>query len=268
MKDNRVYSFLLIFILGMIVFFLASQRVNSFAIDETLLQRLEQTYEEGQQELSKQLIQQILQDTKKQTWEKDLEAIQIKWYKENIMDDFTQELIIILSQGPKNSFIAIYQKKNQQYSYVTKIDDLYDIQKIGFTQLPEVQYKALYTEEYINQLLGAFEEGTHSRIYGWDGRKMKILFQRPIESKAYWNELWGNGELKEARWRLMTQEGKLTFESVNSIVVNGEEKEWISKQVNALQIPPLSDFIVQKQKKFSEKYLWNKEQFAYIKNTP
>ncbi len=218
-------------------------------------------------ELKKDIISHVLQSSKKNDLLKDVKDMNVAVMLEDILGDDKKEAIIVLAIGPKKSLVAVYEKKNTNYVFKTILDTFFDIEDIQTMKIKDLDQSIIIVREYVDQLTGAFEEGTYIRAYIFNKDKFDLVLNVTENYKAYWNELWDKKKaIDESHWIRVTDKGNIKFEDSTYPVLRILTIQTFanSKETNLNNIPDDYDFDVLRTRQFSHDYYWSSKWLHFI----
>lgn len=213
-------------------------------------------------------IHKILEDTKKEGWiNEDVHIETRKLEGDFIGDEALDQIWILQGKHKKETLLALYENKHNAYQYVSCMEIMGELKAIQPMKMKGIQKDLLVIEEYMNQLLGSFEETTWIKVYDWRTKKVLPVLTLIEEYHAYWNELWdGKKPKKESRWLQMAQKSYIQWENDFYPIVHvvSHQNFSASKDRNQIEMPLEDNFQVEKTREIKREYYWNPNWNAFI----
>jgi hypothetical protein len=200
-------------------------------------------------QVKRELSQSILKSLRLDNWLDDsMLRSDIKFA--NIYGNEEEELIVALSLPKDNGLLAIFIKSNSGYHLKLLIEDLLPITSLNFIELPDLEYKAIVVEEYLDERFGAFFESKTKSIYFIDkDLAIKKVWERVTYLKV--------AEPLEQGWLIKVEEVDLSFASKEKIIARGRKQELKVEDLEQSKGQELSSSDSQ------EVYLWNQEKLLF-----
>lgn len=202
-------------------------------------------------------------------WKDYIDYININIYKAKVIPGDKEQLIISLNLSKDIAVIAFFEKSDDSYRYIGKLDNLLPIEDIKFINIPKKNHNFLVTYQINDERLGAYFYEKKLSIYmnkedGFD----KVLDETLLYEEIFKSN-WVDKNAGTDEWIKNIIENDIRFQNNDnlSIFVSGLKNKYISK--NDTGIPSADSFKLVSSNSYDKIYYWNEEfeKFSLCKET-
>ncbi|WP_058484870.1 hypothetical protein [Defluviitalea phaphyphila] len=261
---NKAYKFIfvLIIIFGLVYIIdkvEANREINPLWIKEFMSS-------EDNIESKNNILQIVLEDIKYNTWENKINEIKLNINESNILGNDEKELILTIFLEPKKSIIVVYKKDNNSYKYVGIVDKFFDIQGVQTIPIDKKNRDIIVVREFVDQMLGAFEQGTYIRAYIWEDEKFEMVLSVIEDYSAYWNEMWDKEQKIDPRWLRIMDKASIQWENGPYPVLKILENQSYAKStiINSKNMPKEDEYEVISSREVLQEYYWSDKYNHFI----
>ncbi|NMA84431.1 MAG: hypothetical protein GX962_11305 [Epulopiscium sp.] len=213
-------------------------------------------------------VKQMLKDIKKEDWLADKEKVKVQKLEGDFIGDKNIDQIWALTgEHQKETLFLLYENYKGKYQYRSFLEVFGEVKEIKKLAIRGVQKDLLLIKEYINELLGAFEESTRIKAYDWREKKPTIVLDIIEDYHAYWNELWDHKKPKnESHWLQIVQHSDVQWQDELYPVLHviSHQVFSTSKATDQVDMPKEEDFQIQKTKEIKRDYRWDPSWNGFI----
>lgn len=212
------------------------------------------------------IAQKILRDTGNTDRFEPADATNIIIAYGDVLGDETNEAVINLELGSKNSIVSVYERDGNEYKYAGNLGDFFYIRTIEFLPI-ENNKEIILLREYANQNIGAFERSSFIIGYLWDGNRFREVLNIPEGIEAVWNDLWDNSTQDgNSRWNKIEQRTDIEFSRNGNPILNLNhyQAHRVTDERISTDVPDNNDYDTVSNRVVSETYYWNPEWNLFI----
>ena len=214
------------------------------------------------------IAEQVIQDTNHANRYQPEYAQNIDVYYGNVAGDEQEEAIIVLQLGPKDTIVAVYEPDGKGgYEYLGEVGIFFQVNKIEFMPIQQLDYDVLIVREEANQNIGAFENSSFIHGYAWRGDHFSMVLNLPERVVATWNKLWDEGNAAGASdWRKITETSDIQWEDrVEPVLTLRKDQSYlVSSDTVSKNIPNDSTFSEISQRSVVEVQTWSNDWQRFI----
>lgn len=195
------------------------------------------------------------------------DASNVNVYYGDVLLGDSQDAIVSVKFGPKNTIVAAYTPNGEVYEYVAEVgEDFYDVRNIQFVPVKGLGNSVVVVKEYADQRLGAIEENSFFRGYRYKDGKFDTVLNTPEDIKASWNRLWDlEGIQDENNWQRVDQKTESKWEEENNTVLNLVRNQKFSISDDKGQnLPSNETFRAENERVITQKFYWSDEWQSFI----
>lgn len=152
-----------------------------------------------------------------------------------------QEGLLALFQGDR-----LLATADKRLAHITAVQPL---------SLPLLPHLALMVDDRYDNLIGAYQTASHRRIYVWDGRNLRQVYEGELASEQYRHAKWTNPRAADL-WRLHRVTATIVPRGM-SLVESRKEEELEAPGSAQAPIPPASAFRLIDQRTVERTFRWD-----------
>lgn len=195
----------------------------------------------------------------------DTESVTV--YYGNVVLGESQDAVISVKFGPKNTIVAAYTPDGAVYEYVGEVGEFFDVKNIQFIPVQELGKNVVVVREYADQRIGAYEENSFIRGYQYKENEFKPVLNTPEDIRASWNKIWDlEGIQEESNWHRVEQKSDTKWTEGENAALNliRNQRFSISEDKAAKNIPEAETFTTQNERIVTENFYWSDEWGQFI----
>ncbi|OCL27388.1 hypothetical protein U472_07985 [Orenia metallireducens] len=168
----------------------------------------------------------------------------------NIYGNEGEEMMVTLSLPKDNGLLAIFVQSGSGYQLELVIKGMLPITGLNFIEIPDLKYKAIVVDEYLDERFGAFFESKSKSIY---------IIDKDLAIKKVWERV---SYLKVAKpleegWLINLEEVDISFNSKGKIIIRGKKRELKVENLEQSEGQEISSLDIQ------ELYLWKQDRLLF-----
>ncbi|WZL74595.1 hypothetical protein QBE52_07855 [Clostridiaceae bacterium 35-E11] len=183
----------------------------SFKISDQLLKNYYSNDTALQDEASKSIVLTTLNNLNFQQWIDYIDYIDILLYQSNISSEENNELIVVLNLSKDLAVIAIYTSLNDEYVFISSIENLLPIQSITFLPIPASSYNFIVTNQLLDERLGGFFIEEFIEIFLYQNNVFKSVWKKTKYMDEIYNAQWINPSESPSKWIEVIERNTIEF---------------------------------------------------------
>lgn len=210
----------------------------------------------------KKLKEIALEDMDYENWNNYIDLIELKINEKNFDDK--DILFIILNLSKDNSIIGIYEKNNDNYKYINKIENLVNVKNIEVLKDKKNNRDFLLTYEYLDERFGAYFYDYYIRAFTNIDNKYKEVLRQSLDYEAFIKSKWLDSNETKDFWYKIQEKASFTSQLYESGTLGLDFNVILSKYIsyeNSNEIPENFNLVEKKDVKID--YKWS-EAFKYF----
>ena len=273
---RKTFLVLLLFLLLMSItlldkFFINRQYIDTFKsfanpefkISESILE----DYYSDDYLVSKNAADTIIHITLKnlgyKQWLEYISYMELKVFRDNIIPDNKDELLIVLNLSKDSAVIAVYTHIGGEYVYMRALEDILPVQNISFIEIPNENTKLLQVEQILDERLGAFFMEQFIEIFSYVDEEFKRVWKKTKVLEEIYNQQWIDPQSRDDQWIKILENNTIDILNENTInikVIINRKKLTAVKDT----VPSENDFTLVEELITEEKYYWNPKYQHFI----
>lgn len=228
---RKLFLLLFLFLVSIILldeFFTTHQYVNTFKsfmvpesrISESILEDLNSDDYLKSENATYTIIRTTLMNLGYEQWLDYLSYIDLKVYKDNIMQDNNNELLVVLNLTKNSAVIAVYTSIDKEYKYVKALDGILPVQNISFIEVPHDNLKLLQVEQLIDERLGAFYIEEFIEIFLCAEDEFKSVWKKTKVLEEIYNQQWIDPQSSNDQWIKIIENNTIDILNENAVTIN------------------------------------------------
>lgn len=129
------------------------------------------------------------------------------------------------------------------------------VRRVQLVRLPGLPYRALMVDDLVEQQVGAFFTEERRRIYVWDGRRLRQVYQGILKRSQLIHAQWENPR-GPAVWRRSLQEGEIRLNGL-MLTERTRSTEWEAVGSPQGPVPPEERFRLRREAAAERQLRWN-----------
>lgn len=129
------------------------------------------------------------------------------------------------------------------------------VRRVQLVRLPGLPYRALMVDDLVEQRVGAFLTEERRRIYVWDGRRMRQVYQGIPKRSQLIHAQWENPR-GPAVWRRSLQEGEIRLKGL-MLTERTRSTEWEAVGSPREPVPAEDRFRLRRETETERQLQWN-----------
>lgn len=213
------------------------------------------------------IAQKVLTSTGRQEQFDIGDATNVNVYYGDVLLGDSQDAIISVKFGPKNTIVAAYTPNGEVYEFVAEVgEDFYDVRNVQFIPVKGLENSVVIVKQYADQKLGAIEENTFFKGYHYKDGKFDTVLNTPEDIRASWNKLWDlEGIQDENNWHRVDQKTESKWEEGDNPALNLVRNQRFSISDDKGQnLPTDETFQTENERVVTQKFYWSDEWGRFI----
>lgn len=211
-------------------------------------------------EAKKSIIISSLKNLKYEHWLNYTDYIDIQLYKQNVLPDCHDELLVVLNLSKDSAVIAIYKYIDNAYIFSNVIENLSPIQNISFLKVPEFEQQIIVTEQLLDERLGGFFIERFLTAFLFAENEFKEVWKKNKYSEEIYNARWVNPNSDPNHWIKVIERNFIEFieqeKPVIDVSVHREKLEaFKSSMPTHEEFKKIEDVLTRESYYWSPKYL-------------
>lgn len=211
----------------------------------------------------KKLKEIALKDMAYENWNNYIDLIELKISEKNFNNK--DILFIILNLSKDNSVIGIYEKNNDNYKYINRIENLVNVKNIEVLKDKKNNRDFLLTYEYLDERFGAYFYDYYIRAFTNIDNKYKEVLRQSLDYEAFIKSKWLDSNGIKDFWYKIQEKASFTSQLYESgtlgLDFNVILSKYISDENDSNEIPENFNLVEKKEVKID--YRWS-EEFKYF----
>ncbi len=223
------------------------------------------------EKLKGDIIRIVMDDAGKSQMIETMEGARLKILKSNLIPEDGgadhDERLFLINLAPNRAIAVVYKG----YAFKAVVDTFMEIKDFQIMPIDRTSGDLVVVREYVDQMVGAFEEGTYVRGYVWDGKAFVLALNVIDQYDAYWNELWDTsaqptGTEAKAHWLKVSEQSDIMWNALTppSVHVVSKQEYLKSTNVNSVDMPASEQFELVKTNTVDNTYDWSEKWKHFI----
>ncbi|MDR5657953.1 hypothetical protein RH915_00480 [Serpentinicella sp. ANB-PHB4] len=215
-------------------------------------------------DIEREVKRSVLSTLGYQKWLDYVDFIDISVYKDNIIPNDAEQLIINLNLSQDLAVVAIYNQIGKEYIFEKSIKNILPVSNIDFIECPDKSHHMMLLYQTLDESLGAMLYKEFLEIYHYHDEKFNVVWDQTIYLEEVYNESWLYNNSDRDRWCRVEESIKFKILKEEDLFINTYTKLDKFTAKSSFIPPQNNDFNLLESKEFNSSYHWSPDHQKFI----